>query len=305
MRPAPNWRLIIGLAGLALLGLVALIGPLLAPADPLKVTWVIKVSSAKYIVPPYAPSAQYPLGSDHMGRDILSGLLSGARYTLLFTGLAVAVGFLAAIPAGLLAGWRGGLLGSAVQTVAAGNMAIPQLIGIAIFLARIRVTGPGWPLWVQTLAGAAVMGLWAAPRVADMVRRLALSVAREPYLEGAVAGGARPWQILRRHLLPNLAPALATSAVLEYASVLRMLALLGLFDIGIAPTNWYEGNLSNPSGLMAYPVVPEWASYMGMGFGGIRESPWVVIYPGLAFTVAALVFQAAGEGLRQRWRLRR
>lgn len=302
MKPARNWLLIAGLAGLVLLVALAVAGPWLSPTDPLKFHMRATIAG-KYSVPPFKPSVPFPLGSDVLGRDILSGLLSGARYTLLFSGMAVALAFVVALPVGLAAGWRGGFMGSVIQNIAAGNSAIPQLLGAAIFLARIRAAGPDWPLALQAVLSAAVMGIWSAPRIADLIRRMALSVKQEPYMEGAVASGARPWRILLRHLLPNLAPALVTSAVLEYASVLRTLALLGLFNIWIAPTKWYEMDLGEPPRVVAYPAVPEWASYMGIGFTGMRETPWVVLYPGLAFTLAVLVFQAVGEGLRRRWRL--
>ncbi|MFZ5828034.1 MAG: ABC transporter permease [Bacillota bacterium] len=292
-----NLLLLSGLIGLALLLLLVVLGPALTPHDPLARAQLLPVNGAT-AMPPHPPHAEHPLGTDQRGRDILSGLLAGGRYTLLFTMGAVGLCLLVGVPLGLLAGWRGGWAGAALQSLAAGVSAVPPLLLTGLLLNWMQIAASGGPPLLQSVRNGLVLALIAAPRIADQVRRLTVQVRAMPYIEAAVAAGATGQRIAFRHVLPNLLGPLTTTALMEAAGVLRTLALLSLFGIYIVPVTVVDmggGRVVNT------PAMPEWTSYLGDFYSTMRLSYWVMLYPGIAIAVAMLVFHLTAEGLRRRW----
>lgn len=295
-----NPALRFGVMGLAVLVFLALFGPQLSPKDPLEMREFIEVNGKRQY-PPFPPSREFPLGTDSVGRDILSGLLAGSRYTLLFTALAVGLSLCLAVPLGLVAGLGGRWLRSGVEALAAGVSAIPPVLAAGLLLQWTKLVGRDWPIAAQILFTA---GVWAAlngARLAEVVRRFTVQIRAEPYVEAAVAAGATPGRVMFKHVLPNLSPALVTTALLESASFLRMLALLGVLRIFISPTSVVE---LPGGGIRTFPLLPDWSSYLAFPFGSLRTSYWILLFPGLMLAFSVMVLQALAEGLRKKWSLR-
>ncbi len=254
------------LGWLVLVALGALAAPLLAPAGP-------RAADTTHALLPPAPGR--PLGTDPLGRDMLTRLLWGGRWTLGMglTALAIAVGL--GLPVGLLAGFFGGWVEAALMRLADALLAFP---GLLLAMAAVAVVGPG------TGPVAVAVGLAAAPAYARVARSATLEVRVQPYVEAARAIGCSEWRILVYHILPNAAAPLVAFAAAQLGWVLLNGAALNFLGLG------------------ASPGVPEWGAMLAEGRGYLRDAPWVSVFPGLALTLTVLAANLVGDGLvLQRW----
>ncbi|HLO02060.1 MAG TPA: ABC transporter permease subunit, partial [Symbiobacteriaceae bacterium] len=215
---------------LLVLGLVivAVAAPWLAPHDPAQRTNVLFGPGDLIQVAPFAPSKGYPLGSDSLGRDLLSRILFGTRYALLFTLLAVPTRFLLAIPLGLVAAFRGGRWERLTRWLSAFFAAVPQVLLPLALIPTINLlykNEVGRPLFFAVL----LVALPGAPRLAASVRSQAVEVLSQPFVEGGYAVGAGSARLLFRYILPQMLPQLATMLALEVPPVLTLTAVLGYF----------------------------------------------------------------------------
>jgi len=251
----------IGFVLIAVLALVALFAPALSPGDPLRI-------AGRALTAPFTDPA-FPLGTDRLGRDVLAGIVHGARTSLLL-GLAAAC----AAPAlrlcvGLAAGVSGG--GGAPGRVGAGR-ALPTLPPFLLALAFDSVAGPSVPVVVLAIA----LGAWADP--ARLTRAQVLSVRERDYVASARVIGMHPAEIALREILPNvLPPVLALSAIIVAAAILTEAALsfLGLGD----------------------PNVVTWGSMIAEGRNVLRSSPFLSVFPGIALVVTVIAVYLLSEGL--------
>jgi peptide/nickel transport system permease protein len=241
--------------------LAAVLGPRLAPHDPLGVT-------ADRL---RGPSLHHLLGTDGLGRDIFSRLLAGARLSI---GCALVASILVAgigLVVGLVAGFSGGVIDSALMRVVDIVLAVPGLI------LALAVSG----LFRPSLA-AVVIGLVVAwwPGYARVVRGLVVAVRERPFVEAArsVGGGRR--RIMVHHILPSVVSQVIVLATLEVGQLL--LAISGLTFLGLG----------------APPPTPEWGAMLNDGRVYFLSHPQVVLIPGLAIAVAALGFNLLGDGIR-------
>lgn len=251
----------IGLALLLLLALIALLAPVLSPGDPLRI-------AGRALVAPFTDPA-LPLGTDRLGRDVLAGLLHGAR-TSLAVGLAAAIAALAlGLSVGLTAGFAGGLVDEALMRVVDAFQIVP---GFLLALAFVSVMGGSMPVVVLAIA----LGAWSDP--ARLTRAQVLSAREQDYVASARVIGMHPVEIALKEILPNvLPPVLALSAVIVAAAILTEAALsfLGLGD----------------------PNMVTWGSMIAEGRNVLRSSPWLSIVPGLALVVTVIAVYLVGEGL--------
>ncbi|MBY6276283.1 ABC transporter permease [Symbiobacterium thermophilum] len=287
-----NAPLVVGLVLTA--GLVALLvlPELVALPDP-HVGVHVQMEGRKLRLAPFAPGEfGYVLGSDMVGRDLLSRVIYGARYTL---GLAAAViGLRAAIalPAGLRAGWAGGRAARIVQALAVGFGSIPALALVAMTLGGLRWLVPGQKGWLATYV--AMLVLSGAPSMAEQVRRRAEEILVMPHVEAARALGATPWRILRRHVLPLMRADLAVMFSSEMAWVLLLMGQLAVFGIYVGGTVAVRGD-----GWIRYiEYLPEWGQMLGANRTAILGSPWIPFFPGLALGLSAAAFHLLAEGFR-------
>lgn len=261
-----------GMAGLLLLALplmAALIAPLAFPGDPLAI-------AGPALTPPFTDPA-LPLGTDRLGRNVLVGLLYGARATLL-VGLAaafVAVAFGTLM--GAAAGFAGGLVDEALMRLTEAFQTVP---GFLLALAFVSVAGASLPVVVVAIA----LGAWTGP--ARLTRAEVLSIRSRDHVAAARVAGMRPVEIALREVLPNsLPPVLALSSVIvaNAALVEAALSFLGLGD----------------------PNIVTWGSMIAEGRNVLRSAPWLSVLPGLALVATVLGVHLVSEGLAEALAVRR
>ncbi len=255
---------------LALLGLViilavvavAVFAPYLAPNDP------VKVDLAQRLAPPGAP---YPLGTDHLGRCLLSRLIYGTRVSLATAALALTAIMLISIPLGTLAGYCGGRVDNAIMRIVDVLLAFPGLI-LALVIAG--TLGPG--LLNVMLALSAVW--WVG--YARVIRGMVLSVKEKEFVLAARACGTREMGIITRHILPNVLSPVIVLATLDMGKLI--LAISGLSFLGLG----------------AQPPTPEWGAMLNDGRPYMQVAPQLMVYPGLCIMTVVLAFNLLGDGLR-------
>jgi peptide/nickel transport system permease protein len=252
----------VGLAIVAAFIVVAVFAPLIAPYDPIATSW----SAVRK-----APSWAHWLGTDEVGRDILSRIIFGARASLsagvVSVGIAVGIG----VPLGLLAGYAGGWIDGLLSRIVDAMLAVPFLI-LAIALAAFL--GP-------SLSNAMIaIGVTATPIIVRLTRGQTLAARVEDYVEAARAVGNPRWRIALRHILPNIVPPLLVQASLAVAGAIIAEAALSFLGLGQQP----------PS--------PSWGSMLNSSQRFIAQAPWMAFWPGFAIFLAVLSFNLLGDGLR-------
>jgi ABC-type dipeptide/oligopeptide/nickel transport system permease subunit len=257
--PAARWRRALagrlaGRLGAVLLiagGAVAMLGPFVAPYSP----------TALVGIPLDPPSAQHWLGTDQLGRDVLSRLLNGGRSVLLLAALAVLVTFAVGGPLGMIAGYRGGWIDAILSRVADVMMAVPPLILVLIF---VFIVGS------SNVSIVLLTGLVTAPRVYRIVRGATQTVAEQDYVLAAKARGEQTMAIIGRELLPNVTGPLLTEAAIRLNFSIMFIATLNFLGLGVQPP-------SSDWGLM----VSEGRVYLG-------HAPLISVSPALAIAVLTI-----------------
>lgn len=251
-----------GLAIIAALTLVAVLAPWLAPHDPTVVDGLNSLAG---------PSAQHPLGTDEVGRDVLSRLLFGARWSLGVAALATLVVMVVGTVVGMLAGYFGGWADAVIMRVVDALLALPPLV---MYLAIIGTLGPG----IRNVFIALVAISWA--QYARVVRGLVLSVRERDFVRASRSLGAPDRRLMLRHILPNVVSPIVVLASLQLGGTILALAALGFFGLG------------------AQPPTPEWGTMINQGRLFLQTQPGLMIYPGIAISLAVLGFNLIGDGLR-------
>jgi peptide/nickel transport system permease protein len=253
---------VLALTVIALFALGAVFAPLVAPYDPLSQDLASRLEP---------PTAAHWLGTDQLGRDILSRLLYGSRISLVIGVVVVGLAGVFGTIVGLVAGYAGGLVDEGLMRLTEVFLAFPPLI---LAMAIAGALGPS--LTNAIIAIAAVT--WAV--YARLARGQVLSLRRREFVEAARSIGASRTRILLRHLLPNAVAPLLIQASFDMGSAI--ISAAGLSFIGFG----------------AQPPTPEWGVMISEGRNYIATQPWLSLFPGLAilFTVAA--FNLIGDGLR-------
>ena len=254
-----------GMAGLfivAAVALVAVAAPVLSLDDPTRVDALRRLSP---------PSAATLLGTDNLGRDILSRLIWGARLSLGTAGLAAVLILTIGVGLGMIAGFYGGVLDDLLMRVVDVLLAFPALI---LALAIAGVLGPS----ITSVMIGIVAVAWAD--YARVMRGQVLAARERQYVEAARAIGVPDLRILGRHLLPNVLPPILVLASLEMGGLI--LAISGLSFLGLG----------------AQPPTPEWGAMLNDGRAFIAAAPQLMIYPGLAISIVVVGFNLLGDGLR-------
>lgn len=269
-RGRSNWamRLIrnrlggIGAGILVVLILVAIFAPALAPFDP------YEQNLRSRLLPPGTDG--YILGTDEFGRDQLSRIIVGARYSLLVGVTVVAISLVFGVPLGAVAGfyrWADGPIMRLVDLM----LAFPQIL-----LALIVVATLGTGLINVTLA----VGLASVPSFARLTRAVVLTLRESDYVTATFSLGSRDGRILVRHILPNSAAPLIVQSTFRIATGILSAAALSFLGLG------------------AEPPTPEWGAMLSTGRTYLFTSPHLSLYPGLAIFITVLGFNVLGDGLR-------
>jgi len=251
-----------GLAVVVLFIVLALFAPWIAPHDPIAASWAAIRK---------APSAQYWLGTDEIGRDVLSRVIWGTRASLLAGVISVSISLLIGVPLGMAAGFLGGAVDAVISRITDAFLACPFLI-LAIALAAFL--GP-------SLRNAMIaIGLTATPVFVRLTRGQVMAVKVEDYVEAARAVGNPPARIAFKHILPNILPALIVQATISIATAIIAEASLSFLGLG------------------QQPPAPSWGSMLNTAQRFLTNAPWMAIWPGLAIFLVVLSFNILGDGLR-------
>lgn len=257
-RPMP----VVGLAVVLAFVVVAVAAPWIAPYDPARTDFTALRQP---------PSDAYPLGTDEIGRDLLSRVVHGARASLQAGVISVLIAMLLGVPLGLVAGYYGGVLDELIGRVTDALLAFPFLI-LAVALAA--ALGP-------SLTNAMIaIGIASAPTFVRLTRGQVLAVRAEDYVQAAVALGARDLRLLTRHVLPNAFAPILVQATLTIAGAIIAESALSFLGLGVQPP------------------TPSWGGMLNVAKNFLVQAPWMAIWPGLSIFVTVLAFNLFGDGLR-------
>ena len=254
--------LAIGAATIAILVLVAVLAPLIAPYDPYLQDTANRLAS---------PSAAHWLGTDGFGRDLLSRLIYGAQPTLLIVVLVGALMAPLGVAVGLLAGSYGGFVERALMTITDIVMSFPRLL---LAFAFVAILGPG------LVNGVLALALTSWPAYARQARVETAALRRSDYLDAAEMVGIRGPRLILGHVLPLVLPSLIVRLALDLGAIILAAAGLGFLGLGVRPP------------------TAEWGSMVAEGTQVIFDQWWIAAAPGLAILVASLGFNLVADGLR-------
>jgi peptide/nickel transport system permease protein len=260
-----HWRranLVVGAVLVALLLAVALFSVVWTPYSPTELDIPHKLQ---------LPSPAHWLGTDSLGRDIVSLLIVGSRVSIAVGLVAVGIGISLGVALGLLAAVKGGWTEEAVMRLADFTFAFPALLS-AIMLTAIY--GPG------LVTAIVAIGIFNIPVFARITRASALVVRSREFVLAARALGKSEWQITMQHVLPNIAAILIVQATIQFA--LAILAEAGLSYLGLG----------------TQPPTPSWGRMLNEAQAQLFQAPQLAIYPGLAIALTVLGLNLLGDGLR-------
>jgi peptide/nickel transport system permease protein len=266
---SPVWRAfrrsraaIIGLVIIGVFLLTAVLAPLIAPHNP------TAFSLGDQLLP---ASATHPLGTDELGRDVLSRLIWGSRITLLMTLGAVLLALVTGAFLGIVAGYRGGWVDTAIMRC------IDVLLAIPTFLLAVAIIAA---LGANTINVILAVGIGSMPAFARIARGSTISVKQEDYVTAVRSVGANSHRIMWRHILPNVSSALLVQTTLRLATA--VLTASGLSFLGLGPQ----------------PPTPEWGAMLSTGRTYLTSSPQLATIPGIAILLVTIGFNLLGDGLR-------
>ena len=262
LRALRSPAMVFGLAIIALLVLAAIFAPWLAPADP------NAQDISQRLLP---PGAAHWLGTDQLGRDLLSRVIYGARPTLMIVSLVALLAAPAGLQLGMCAGYFGGWIEAVLMRITDIFMAFPRLV---LALALVAVLGPGIVNAVIAIA------ITAWPPYARVARAESRTVKGSDFIQAARVQGLPTGRILFGHLLPICLPSTVIRVTLDMAGIILTAAGLGFLGLG------------------AQPPMSEWGAMISTGRQYIFDQWWVAAVPGVAILLASLAFNLVGDGLR-------
>jgi peptide/nickel transport system permease protein len=250
------------LAFIVLLVVVAALAPLIAPYDPLAQHRDARLEP---------PGGRFLLGTDNLGRDVLSRVLYGARTSLLISVVTIVISFVVGTLLGVLSGLVGKALDIGFQRL---MDAIESVPGIVLLLFIAATLGPSVRNVIIALCVATVPGY---NRIA---RAQALSIRERTYVESARATGASTWRIMMRHVIPNMMAPMFTLATLAFGGVIVAESALSFLGVGTPPP------------------TPSWGQMLNAGQVYVTTAPWLALAPATAISLAVFAFNLLGDALR-------
>jgi dipeptide transport system permease protein len=263
-----NRGAVIGLWIFLALVVIAILAPLIAPHLP-----YAQYRDATLLPPVWQEGGRsaFPLGTDAVGRDMLSRLLFGARYSLFIGVIVTTIALVGGIIIGVIAGYFGGWIDTVIMRVMDVILAFPSLL---LALVLVAVLGPG--LTNAMIAIALVL----QPHFVRLTRAAVMSEKGREYVTAARVAGAGPLRLMFRTILPNCMAPLIVQATLSFSNAILDAAALGFLGMG------------------AQPPTPEWGTMLAEAREFILRAWWVVTFPGLAILITVLAINLVGDGLR-------
>ena len=265
-----NWSALAGLVWLGFVSVVAIAAPVVSPQDPSRIN-TVGVAGVSQVIVNQGPTARHWLGTDSVGRDILSRLIYGARVSMRISLVVVVLAAVAAVPIGLLAGYFGRWTDGILMRIMDAFFAFPPLmlaLGVAALLG---------PSLVNVSVAIAIPFV---PGFARLVRAEVLAVREELYVEASRSVGVSSGRMLRRHILPNVASPFIVQAALAFGYAILAEAGLSFLGFGVQPPN------------------ASWGVLLQNAYNYVNAKPWPMIPPGLAIALTVLAFNLVGDGLR-------
>ncbi len=256
----------VGATMVASLFVIAIFAPLLAPHDPTRAV-------APTFGDPGAPSLAFPMGTDELGRDVLSRIIYGARISLTVGVAAMAVTMTIGVAIGLCSGFFGGAIDFLLMRFTDVMLSLPALL---LAMALVAVLRP------SLLTILLVIGLVSWTQIARVVRAETLTMSKRDFVLGARALGAPSGQLIARHILPNVLPIIIVMAALGTSGTLLLDAALSFLGLGVPPP------------------TPSWGRMIEEATIYFRTAPWLATFPGLAIFYAVLGFNLLGYGFLRR-----
>ena len=247
---------------------VAILAPVLAPYDP----YDFNLNARGLPLRMQPPTTAFPLGTDPLGRDVLSRIIYGSRVSLIVGFASVIIGTTLGTALGLLSGYLEGRVDYVIQRAVDTTMAIP---GLVLALAVVAVLG-------QSLTNVIlVIALVIAPGAARVVRGAVLALKHEAFIDAALAMGASTSRIIVRHLLPNVVAPILVIATVWLGNAIVIEAALSFLGLGTPPP------------------TPTWGAMLsGEGRRNLETAPYLAIFPGIAISVVVLAFNMLGDAIR-------
>jgi peptide/nickel transport system permease protein len=256
-------RVAVAVILVAVLFLIALLAPVISPHDPLA------VNADEAYLPPLKPG--HLLGTDELGRDLLSRVLWGSRVSLPVAFVAVAVGLFAGGAIGMLSGYAGGLVDLLLMRLMDALLAFPGLI---LAIALVAALGPG-------LRNAMIaIGVVAVPVYARLVRAVVLQLKQMEFIVATRSIGATPLRLIFRHFIPNLLNPIIVQVSLSAGFAILAEATLSFLGLG------------------AQLPTPDWGQMINTGAAFLANDPWLAIVPGAAISITVFSFNLLGDSLR-------
>lgn len=247
---------------LAVIAIVTAVAPGILPYDP------YQQDLGRSLLP---PSAEHWFGTDLQGRDIFCRVMVGTQISLSVGLIAVAFSLTIGVILGSIAGYKGGWIDTVIMRVMDMMLAIPSIL---LAIAIMAALGPGIEKAVVAI------GLVSIPEYARIVRSEILAIKENDYVAAARVIGDSNFKIVFRHVLPNALPSIIVRATLGISSAILDCAALGFLGLGVQPP------------------AAEWGDMLGRGRNELFRAPWLMIFPGLAITLAVLAFNLLGDGIR-------
>jgi len=293
-----NIQLVSGIILLAFFVLIGLFGSYIAPYPPdykVKVGYMETDNGTEFVAPPLAPSKEFPLGTDKWGKDILSLILHGAKYTV-FTVLIVAA---VRLLAGGIAGVFGGLTASGKKRGKQGRItlltSIPPVILIYFIMLGININ-PSLSSFALIFIQGVLMAALGVPGVYNVVYSKTAEIKENLYIMASVTLGGNKSHLLKKHIWPILKGDFIILYLNETIQVLHLMGQLAIFNL------FFGGTEFQPDFSIYLSMTNEWSGLIGQSRSFLSYSQWILIYPLIAFILFLLSFYLISQGLSQQSR---
>lgn len=245
-----------------ILALMCIFVTYIAPNDPIKTNMANSLQSR---------SSQFPLGTDNLGRCLLSRLLYGAVTSLKLTFWLVIAVFVVGTTVGTLAGYFGGIADTIIMRLSDIFLAFPSII---FAIAIVGILGASS---INTVMALLIVD-WV--KYARVSKSLVISIRKKDYIKAAKMGGAKEYQIIFKYILPNIIPSLVVMATMDLGTMMLQISSLSFLGLG------------------AQPPTPEWGNMLNEGKDYMQTLPGLMIYPGIAIFVTVMIFNLLGDSMR-------
>ena len=252
----------LGLAVVVLYVLVALLAPVLAPHDPTAVDVTLKLQTFSW---------EYPLGTDQLGRCVLSRLIWGSRVSLLYGSTILLITLLIGVPVGMISGYVGKRWDAALMRVTDIFLALPSFIVVLAIAGSLGASG-------FNLVLAMSLSYWA--QYARVSRALTLKIKGESYFQALKTGGLSHVRILCKHVLRNIMPSILALATVEMGTIILSIAGYSFIGMGVQPPH------------------PEWGIMLSDSRSFIQTMPQLMLYPGITIMLIVFAVNVLGEGVQ-------